>query len=186
MPTRSSNLWIERKDRPQYLSYTATATGLRVRYADRLDPLVVDNINALIAFLRKRFFFPVRCNIYVTNHKRYSSQTDGHLFYGIFYDNEKVCEKKYIYPQIFVAADLHRHLTVEDVMFTLLGTGGVDSALDIFHPKNIRTYLKTLSSDDNIRKILSDEFQNLIEAAKRTRAMMGEGRSEDLIPETTE
>ena len=120
MPTRSSNLWIERKDRPQYLSYTATATGLRVRYADRLDPLVVDNINALIAFLRKRFFFPVRCNIYLTNHKRYSSQTDGHLFYGIFYDNEKVCEKKYIYPQIFVAADLHRHLTVEDVMFTLL------------------------------------------------------------------
>ena len=56
-----------------------------------------------------------------------------------------------------------------DVMFTLLGTGGVDKALDIFHPRNIKNYVKTLSSDANMRKILSTEFQSLLEAAKRTR-----------------
>lgn len=56
-----------------------------------------------------------------------------------------------------------------DVMFGLLGTGGVESALDILHPKNVRTYLKTLSQDNNLRKILSEEFANLMEAARRTR-----------------
>ena len=61
-----------------------------------------------------------------------------------------------------------------DVMFTLLGTGGVESTLDIFHPKNTLNYLKALSADDNMRKVLSSEFQSLVEAARRTRARMEE------------
>lgn len=75
-----------------------------------------------------------------------------------------------------------------DVMFTLLSAGGVENALDIFHPKNLKTYIKTLSSDENIRRVLSTEFQGLIEAAKRTKtkfegtksaeAMLGEGNEE--------
>ena len=56
-----------------------------------------------------------------------------------------------------------------DVMFTLLGTGGVDNAAEIFHPRNIRNYLKTLSSDANMRRILSTEFLGLIDAARQTR-----------------
>ena len=61
-----------------------------------------------------------------------------------------------------------------DVLFTLLGTGGVESTLDIFHPRNTLTYLKTLSSDDNMRKVLSGEFQSFLEAARRTRAQFDE------------
>ena len=64
-----------------------------------------------------------------------------------------------------------------DVMFTLLGSGGVDNALDIIHPKNIRTYLKTLSSDENMRRVLSTEFTGLIEAARRTRQQMEEAKA---------
>ena len=63
-----------------------------------------------------------------------------------------------------------------DVMFTLLGTGGIENALDIFQPKNIRTYIKTLSSDAGMRHILSTEFQGLIEAAKKTKAKFEENR----------
>ena len=59
-----------------------------------------------------------------------------------------------------------------DVMFALLGTGGVDNALDIFHPKNTLNYIKTLSTDMNMRKVLSTEFQDLIEAAKQTKAKL--------------
>ena len=57
-----------------------------------------------------------------------------------------------------------------DVLFTLLGTGGVESALDIFHPRNTLAYLKTLSADDNMRKVLSGEFQSFLEAARRARS----------------
>lgn len=66
-----------------------------------------------------------------------------------------------------------------DVMFNLLGTGGIDRALDIFQPKNIRTYLKTLSSDEKTRRILSEEFQSFLEAVKRTRGRF-EGTKEAL------
>ena len=61
-----------------------------------------------------------------------------------------------------------------DVMFGLLGTGGVETAWDIFHPRNIRNYVKTLSSDENLRRVLSSEFQSFIEAARKTRAKLEE------------
>ena len=61
-----------------------------------------------------------------------------------------------------------------DTLFSLLGTGGVENTMDIFHPKNTLTYLKTLSADDNMRRVLSGEFQSLIEAARRTRARFEE------------
>ncbi len=73
-----------------------------------------------------------------------------------------------------------------DVMFGLLGTGGVESALDIFHPRNIRTYVKTLSSDENLRRVLSTEFQSLIEAAKKTKARLDAERLESGEPEREE
>ena len=67
-----------------------------------------------------------------------------------------------------------------DAMFALLGSGGVESAMDIFHPKNIRTYLKTLSSDENIRRILSAEFQGLMDAVKKTRIQFEEAEQKYL------
>ena len=64
-----------------------------------------------------------------------------------------------------------------DALFGLLGTGGIDKALDIFHPRNIRTYIKTLGNDPETRQILSSEFQNLMEAAKRTRMQPGDAKT---------
>ena len=61
-------------------------------------------------------------------------------------------------------------------MFTLLGTGGVESTLDILHPKNTLNYLKALSSDENMRRVLSSEFQGFVEAARRTRAKLEDGQ----------
>ena len=71
-----------------------------------------------------------------------------------------------------------------DVLFALLGTGGVDSIQELLHPKNIRTYLKTLSNDENLRRILSSEFQGLLDAAKRTRTKFDQQR--ELLEEGTE
>ena len=54
---------------------------------------------------------------------------------------------------------------------------GIDKALDIFHPRNIRTYIKTLGNDPETRQILTAEFQNLMEAAKRTRMQPGDAKT---------
>lgn len=71
-----------------------------------------------------------------------------------------------------------------DVMFALLGTGGVENALDIFHPKNALKYIRTLVSDENMRKILSTEFQGLIDAAKKTKQKLEVEKEQLLLPET--
>lgn len=63
-----------------------------------------------------------------------------------------------------------------DVMFSLLSTSGADNVQSLLQPKNIRTYIKTLSSDAAMRNILSTEFQNLIEVARKTRAKFEENR----------
>ena len=70
-----------------------------------------------------------------------------------------------------------------DVMFALLGSGGADNIYDLLHPKNIRTYIKTLSSDMNLRRVLSTEFTGLIEAARKTKAKFDENRETELLLE---
>ncbi|MBR5125566.1 MAG: DUF2974 domain-containing protein [Oscillospiraceae bacterium] len=71
-----------------------------------------------------------------------------------------------------------------DMLFTLLGTGGVETPLEILHPKNIRNYVKTLSTDDNLRRVLSAEFQGIVEAIKKTRTQFDQMEQKRLEEET--
>ena len=63
-----------------------------------------------------------------------------------------------------------------DVMYALLGSGGAENVQELLQPRNIRTYIKALSSDAGLRQILSTEFQGLIEAARKTKARFDEAR----------
>lgn len=54
-----------------------------------------------------------------------------------------------------------------DTMYDLLSSGDVETALDIFHPKNLRSYIRALRRDESARRILMGEFQALIHAARQ-------------------
>ena len=69
-----------------------------------------------------------------------------------------------------------------DALFALLGTGGVERATDVFHPRNLRNYVKTLTGDDAMRRLLSSEFQGLLEAARVARARLEAQREEKEMP----
>ena len=56
-----------------------------------------------------------------------------------------------------------------DELFGLLESGEVSCAMDIFHPRNIRHYLKALSANGNMRKLFSDELRSLVAAARKAR-----------------
>lgn len=73
-----------------------------------------------------------------------------------------------------------------DVMYSLLSSGGAGSVHELLQPKNIRTYIKTLSSDVNLRRVLSTEFTGLIEAARKTKARFDESREEQFLLEESE
>lgn len=65
-----------------------------------------------------------------------------------------------------------------DALFALLSTAEVERAVEIFHPKNLRTYIKTLSGDETLRKLLSGEFLGLVEAAKATKQRLEAAKQE--------
>ena len=70
-----------------------------------------------------------------------------------------------------------------DVLFALLSSGGAENVYDLLHPRNLKTYIKTLSSDVNLRRILSAEFSGLIEAARKTKARFEDDREKQLLLE---
>ena len=70
---------------------------------------------------------------------------------------------------------------VVDAVFDLLTIGNASSVFDLIHPKNVRTYLKTLSTDGKLRRILSEEFMSLMEAARQTQLNL-EQASQNLVP----
>ena len=53
-----------------------------------------------------------------------------------------------------------------DTVFDLLTIGGAEKPLDLIHPRNLRTYFKTLKLDENMRRIIASELLSLIEAAR--------------------
>lgn len=114
------HIWIEKKYKKECFPYTASATGIRVKYDEELDAALLEKARALVGYLRKNYYFPVRCNIAITAHKRYRSAEDGHIYYGIFYDNENLGQKRKIYPQIAVAGGLGKSTEADDVLHTLL------------------------------------------------------------------
>ena len=67
---------------------------------------------------------------------------------------------------------------IVDTVFDLLSIGNVSSVFDLIHPKNVRTYLKTLTTNGEIRRILSEEFMNLMEAARKTQLALEEQNTE--------
>ena len=73
-----------------------------------------------------------------------------------------------------------------DVMFSLLGSGGAENIYDLLHPRNIKTYIRTLSSDESLRRILSSEFSGLLEAARKTRNRFDENRESQLLLEESQ
>ena len=69
-----------------------------------------------------------------------------------------------------MSMDLQERNQMVDALFKLLTYGNVERAADIFQPKNIRQYMKLISTDDDIRRILTGEFASLIDAAKNAAA----------------
>ena len=68
---------------------------------------------------------------------------------------------------------------IVDTVYDLLTVSGADNVFDLLHPKNVRAYLKTLSTHGNIRRLLSGEFTNLLEAARKTQLALDTSKNKE-------
>lgn len=110
-------MWVKHTEKKEYLD-SCKYHGLRIVYANGLDEKTVFELEKLIKYIRKRYFFPIRCNIYLTNHEVYKSNKDGHKFWGVFFDESD--SKRKIYPKIYVASKETKNNNLYAIKFTLL------------------------------------------------------------------
>lgn len=109
-------------------------------------------------------------NVGIMQHDPYSWEVEGASFLPV---QETTGSSQFLDATIktwFAGMTNQERNRLVDVMFSLLASGDVENAVDIFQPKNIRTYVKTISSDADLRHLLSTEFQGLLEAAKKASA----------------
>lgn len=71
---------------------------------------------------------------------------------------------------------------IVDAVFDFLSIAEAKSVFDLIQPKNVRTYLKTLSTDGKLRRRLSEEFMSLIEAARKTQLALEEAEISEEVP----
>ena len=69
---------------------------------------------------------------------------------------------------------------IVDAFFDVLDTGNPEDSTDaLLHPRSIYSYIKTLGANEETRKLLTEEFQNLLEVIWKTRAQFFDQREKE-------
>ena len=97
-------LWITNtEENIRFYSNSAPKTSLSLHFVSAIDHSTKKNICRFVRYLRKEFFFPIRCNVYFCDQEKFHSSKGGYC-YGIFYSNEE--NKGRIYPQIYIPTNM--------------------------------------------------------------------------------
>ena len=94
-------LWVTNTAENKVFYSDSAKDGIHLHYDKNVDDVLKRDINTFVKYLRRVFYFPLKCNIYIKNTPYFPSKKKGKTCSGIFFDNDNY---KNIYPQIFVAA----------------------------------------------------------------------------------
>ena len=93
-------LWVTNtEENLQFYSDSAPKSNLLLHFHSDIDPNIKQRICNFVRYLRKKFYFPVRCNVYFCNQEKFHSSKGGYC-YGIFFSNEE--SNRLLYPQIYI------------------------------------------------------------------------------------
>lgn len=112
-----NNWWIDLKFK-EYYNNSCSKQGIVLHFPKEIDKVFRHNCIDFINFLRKRYFFPIRCNIHFLLQEKFPSQQKGKICYGIFYSNSDYKNEKL--PSIHIAAKPTVRETQEPEMFLYL------------------------------------------------------------------
>jgi len=93
-------LWVTNTAENKAFYSDSSKDGIYLHFDKDVDDVLKRDINAFIKYLRREFYFPIKCNIYIKSSPFFPSNKKGKTCNGIFFKND---EYKNIYPQIFVA-----------------------------------------------------------------------------------
>ena len=97
-------LWITKtEENLRFYSDSASKSNLSLHFASALDDATKKEILRFVRYLRKEFFFPIRCNVYFCNQEKFHSAKGGYC-YGIFFSNDESGGR--IYPQVYIPTNM--------------------------------------------------------------------------------
>lgn len=99
MSYSKSSIWIDYEFKNYYKD--SKLTGLRLHYDNEVSASKRNNLNSLFTWLRKKYYFPLRCNVFLLNQEKFKSKTPHSFCQGIFFPPEGLRRAKM--PQIYIA-----------------------------------------------------------------------------------
>ena len=158
MKLKAGGVWIDYEYKKEYQD--SSQKGLRVFYSKKLDKESVDDIKKFINFLRKRYYFPLRCNIYIRKVKDFPSLDGIETTKGVFLFGDEQLKK---FPKIYVACEISSHWNVIDVYYSIV--------------KLLTYYFQWYFFEDNRRNDKSLEY----EATKYAKYLVSEYLNNNLL-----
>ena len=107
--------WIEKEFKNEYID-SAKETGIRCVFSKGFNEVTKNEIKQFIKFIRANYYFPIRVKIMFDNTTHFISQTDGHKYYGVFFDGDADIKT---YPEIYIAAKQTERNSIEDILFSV-------------------------------------------------------------------
>lgn len=111
MSYSKNSIWIDYEFKSYYKD--GKQSGLRLHFNKEINNKVRAEIESLFLWIRKRYFFPLRCEVFLLNQKKFRSKVQHQFCQGIFFaPNES---KNLRTPHIYIAVDIE----ASDLCFTV-------------------------------------------------------------------
>ena len=114
MSFANGSLWINKEFKGEYSD--SSLNGLRLFFKGDIDESDRKYIYKFISFLRKKYFFPIRCKIFFCNQKNFLSFNRKDKCKGIFLQGD--IEKK-VYPSIYVSSKISKNWDKNDILLSI-------------------------------------------------------------------
>lgn len=109
-------IWIDKEYKGLY-KQELSKDGIRLFIDNKISSPVRIQIIKFIRFLRKNYYFPIRCKIYLCERKNFTSKDGKKRIKGIFFQGE--IDKK-TFPQIYVPCKTSKYWEIQDIYLSIV------------------------------------------------------------------
>ena len=113
--TKKNGNWINKEYKNCYLD--SEKKGLRLHFEKSIYKDHVYEIKNFIKFLKKYYYFPIRCDLFFCNQINFLSFDRKKKCKGIFIKGEEKIKK---YPKIYVPCKINSFWTMENVFLSIV------------------------------------------------------------------
>ena len=108
-------MWIEKKEK--HLYNDSSVKGLRLHFYEGITPEEKRVCKKFCDWLRKKYWFPIRCKMTFVHTKKFRDADDGQYYYGVFYSNDD--DKKRKFPCIAIAVKIENEVDEYNCLYNI-------------------------------------------------------------------